>query len=176
MCYFVRGRTLGIHQGGATHFAACGTVCGGGVREGTMLFARLWPCFQSLPPLPASKLGPPGADSGVGGFVYILGPHGSLQWTLLWGWEFLLLPQPPQVFTARGLRLYFPALGPWVAQSVSFPSCFSRFIHTQMWDHSGCELLPHPLSLPATPFSVSPLPYSAACLHPSYQSEWMFLL
>ena len=33
--------------------------------------------FQPLPPLPTSKLGPSGADSRVGGFVYILGPCGS---------------------------------------------------------------------------------------------------
>ena len=39
--------------------------------------------FQSLPPLPTSKLGPTGADSQVGGLVYILGPCGSLQRTLL---------------------------------------------------------------------------------------------
>ena len=38
----------------------------------------------------------------VGGFVYILGPCGSLQWTLLWVWEFLPLPHPPQVFSVRG--------------------------------------------------------------------------
>ena len=48
------------------------------------------------------------------GFVHILGPCGSLQRTLLWGWEFPLLPpQPPEVFSLRSLRLYFPALEPW---------------------------------------------------------------
>ena len=91
----------------------CGILCGGGVREGTMPLAQHSPHFQSLPPLPTSKLGP-GADSWVGGFVYILGPCGSLQGTLLGGWEFLPLPQPPQVFSVRGLRLYFPTLEPWV--------------------------------------------------------------
>ena len=45
----------------------CGAVCGGGVREGTELLAQLWAGFQSLPPLPTSKLGPSGADSVVGG-------------------------------------------------------------------------------------------------------------
>ena len=60
----------------------CGAVYGGGVREGTMLLAQLSPRFQSLPPLPTSELGPSGADSQVGGFVYILGPYESLQ-TLL---------------------------------------------------------------------------------------------
>ena len=44
-------------------------VCGGGVREGTMLLAPLSDGFQSLPPLPTIKLGPSGADSRVGAFV-----------------------------------------------------------------------------------------------------------
>ena len=60
--------------------------------------------FQSLPLLPTSKIGPSDADSQVVGLVYILGPCGSLQQTLLWGWELLPLPQPPQDFTARGFE------------------------------------------------------------------------
>ena len=47
--------------------------------------------FQSLPLLSTSKLGPFGADSQVDGFVYVLEPCGSLQQTLLQGWEFLSL-------------------------------------------------------------------------------------
>ena len=74
-----------------------------------MALAPLSAIFQSLPLLPTIKLGPSGAESRVGGFVYILGPCSSLQRTLLWDWEFLLLlPQPPQVFSIIGLRLYFP--------------------------------------------------------------------
>ena len=57
----------------------CGAVCEGGVQEGTMLLAQLSAGFQSLPLLLTSKLGPSGVDSRVGGFVYILGPCGSLQ-------------------------------------------------------------------------------------------------
>ena len=68
-----------------------------------------WPMdsFQLLPLLPTSKLGPFHADSQIGGFVYVLGPCGSLQWTLLWGWEFLPLLQLPQVFTARSFEGFF---------------------------------------------------------------------
>ena len=61
----------------------CDTVCGGGVQEGTMPLAPLSAGFQSLLPLPTIKLGPSGADSQVGGFVYVLEPCGSLQRTLL---------------------------------------------------------------------------------------------
>ena len=42
-----------------------------------MPLAQVWAGFQSLPPPPTSKLGPSGADSSVGGFVYLLGPCGS---------------------------------------------------------------------------------------------------
>ena len=97
---------------------------------------------QSLPLLPTSKLGPSGVDSQVGGFVYILGRHEPLQWTLLWGWEFLPLLQPSKVFTVKGFEALFPALEPWVAWSVSLPSCSSWFICTQMQDHPVLQLLP----------------------------------
>ena len=41
-----------------------------------MALALLSAGFQSLPPLHTGKVGPSGADSWVGGFVYILGPCG----------------------------------------------------------------------------------------------------
>ena len=44
-----------------------------------------------------------------------------------------LLPQPSQLFPIHDLRLYFPALEPWVAQSVLLPSCTSWFICPRMW-------------------------------------------
>ena len=52
----------------------CDAKCGGGVQEGTMPLAQLSAGFQLLPSLLTSKLGPSGADSWVGRFVYILGP------------------------------------------------------------------------------------------------------
>ena len=61
----------------------CGAVCGGGVQKGTMPLAQLSAGFQSFLPLPTSKLVPSGADSPVGGFVYILGPCESRQQPLL---------------------------------------------------------------------------------------------
>ena len=59
----------------------CGAVCGGGAWEGTSLLAWLSASFQSLPLWPTSQLGPSGADSQVGGYMYVLGPCGSLQQT-----------------------------------------------------------------------------------------------
>ena len=85
-----------------------------------MPLAELLASFQSLPQLPISKLGPSGADSQVCGFLYILGPCGSLQWSLLWGWECPHLPQPPQVSVTRGFEAYFP-LEHGVVRSVSSP-------------------------------------------------------
>ena len=41
---------------------------------------------------------------------------------------------PYRCFQSEVLRLYFPALEPWVVRSILLPSCSSRFICTQMWD------------------------------------------
>ena len=85
-------------------------------------------CFTlcQIPVTPSAthnQLGPSGADSRVAGLVHALGPCGSLQRTFLWGWEFfLLLPQSPQVFSIRGLRLYFSTLEPWVAKLARSPA------------------------------------------------------
>ena len=128
----IRGRALGVPQGGTTLFAASCCCMWWRVQQGTVPLAQLlarfeslprypqanwalpvlipgwgnphcWvvvlsvgeglrgtnaacsalPHLQSLPPLSTSKLGPSGADSWVGGLVYILGPCGSLQRTLL---------------------------------------------------------------------------------------------
>ena len=77
-CYVVRGRVLGIFYGGATHIAALWCCMWGSRLRETDPRAQLSPGFQSLPPPPTSKLGPSDADSQVGGFVYVLGPCGSL--------------------------------------------------------------------------------------------------
>ena len=125
-----------------------------------MALALLSASFQSLPPLPTIKLGPSGADSWVGGLVHTLGPCGSLQHTLLRGWEFLPLPpQPPRVFSIRGLRLYFPELEPWVAWSALLPRHSSRFIYVGMW---GCRVCQPPP--PCGVCQVQPgLPHSTIC-------------
>ena len=60
------------------------------------------------------------------------------------------------------LRLSFPMLEPWVAWSVSLPSCSSWFICMQMWDHPLCWLLPTPVlqQLPCCESSPPQLPVS----------------
>ena len=89
----------------------CGTVCVGVFRAATVLLPGLSPHFQSLPLLPINKLGPSGADSQVGGWVYVLGPCGSPQWTLLWVWEFLLPTRLPQIFIAGGFEALVSCTG-----------------------------------------------------------------
>ena len=100
-------------------------------------------CRLSLPPLPTIKLGPSGADSLVGRLVYVLKrPCWSFQLTHLSGWEFLLLLQLPQIFTATGFEVFFPpCAGTLLVWSVSLPSCPSQFICMQMWDRPVCNLL-----------------------------------
>ena len=152
-CYVVRGGALGICQVGVIYLAPLWCCLWERVWEGTVLFALLSVGFQSLPPLLTSNLGPSGADSQVGGLVHILGPCGSLQQTLLWGWEFLpLSPRPPQIFTATGFETLFPRTGT-LGCAVSFPSCSFWVLHMNV----GTSPLLHQL-LPCPPWSSSPLP------------------
>ena len=82
-------------------------------REGAMAPAPLSAGFQSPPLLPTIKLGPSGAGSRVDGLVHALGPHGSLQQPLLWGWEFLLLlPQAPRCFHSEVWGFISPCWSP----------------------------------------------------------------
>ena len=112
-------------------------------REGAMAPAPLSAGFQSLLLLPTIKLGPSGADSRVAGLVHALDPSGSLQWTLLRGWKFLLLlHQPPQVFSIRGLMLYFPALEPAVVRSALLPAIPTGLSGVQMLGRRVCQPLP----------------------------------
>ena len=132
--------------------------------------------FHSLPLLPTVKLGPSGADSRVGGLVYILGPCGSLHQTLLWGWEFvLLLPQPPQVFSVSGWKLYFCSLELWVVWSVTGSTicCLS----SQLQSSPPRSTIRHLAGSASGRLAASPCRDAPdAHLHPSYWCGWMFLL
>ena len=145
-------------------------VWGGADKKEQFCLISSLPVSSHFPPLPTSKVGPFGAASWLGGFVHALGPCGSPQQTLLWGWEFLLLlPQPPRVFSIKGLRLYFPELELWVLWFILLPSCSSWFICTQMWDHPVHNLLPaqvHQLP-PCLESSLS------SCLSPPHLLVWV---
>ena len=118
-----------------------------------MLLAQLLAGFQSLPPLPTCKLGSFGADSWVGGFVSVLGPCGSVQWTLLWGWEFLPLLQPPQIFIVRGFEefFFFPYWDPgfWV--------CLTLQLFLPVYLHATVEP-PGPLATASPTLVFQPMP------------------
>ena len=61
---------------------------------------------------------------------------------------------PTGFFQSQVLRLYFPTLEPWVAWSVSLPSCSFQFICVQIWDLQVCQPLPGPVL--QLPISSSP--------------------
>ena len=110
-----------------------------------------------------SKLGPSGADSQVGGFVYILGLCRSFQQTLLWGLEFLLLQQPLQIFTARGFEALFPLAG-----SLSCVVCVAPQLFFLLYFHTN-------VGLPSLPATALPTQSSGCCfvmspLHPGCPS------
>ena len=141
-------------------------------REGAMALAPLSARFQSLPLLPTMKPGPSRADSQVHGPVHTLGPCGSLQWTLLWGWESLPLPpQPLRASPTRGPRPHslfrFSAVPPHLSmckcEATGSASCRTACSIRSTIRHLAAKLS-WVLSTPA------------ANLFPSYRSEWMILL
>ena len=139
-----------------------------------MLLAWLLVGFQSLSPLLTCKLGPSGAGSKMVGFVYVLGPQVSLQWTLLWGWEFLPLPQHLQGFFSQRVWGFIslcwnPGLCGWCCSSVvptSLSACKCGTAHS-----ASCHLTcPGPLSAALPWILFTPAGY----LCPSYHSGWRF--
>ena len=84
---------------------------------------------------------------------------------------------PHWFFQSEVLRLYFPMLEPWVARSVSLPSCSSKFIHTQMWDcwlHQlpPCPVHQSPCQEPSLP-SCPSLPFLAVWMNVSSLTPWL---
>ena len=109
-CYVVRGRALGICQGGAMPVAALWCfMWGSGLRGNNAAWSALHRLSVTSPAI--HKLGPSDADSRLGGFVYVLEPCGSLQQTLLWDWEFLLPPQHHKFFSVRGFEALLSCTG-----------------------------------------------------------------
>ena len=100
--------------------------------------------FQSLPPLATIKLGPSGADSRVGMFVYILGPTNS---PVRLGVSPAV--HPPQVSTARGFEALFPLTG-----TLGCAVCLAPPLFLPVYLHENVRLPVHLLS-PRSPRSSS---------------------
>ena len=103
-----------------------------------MLLAQLSAGFQSLLPLPTSELSPSGANSRVYGSVYVLGPCGSVQQTLL-------PPQPPQVFLVRGFEALYPGAG-----TLDCTVCLTPQLFLSVYLHMNVGPPSPPAALPAT--------------------------
>ena len=147
---------------------------------GAMVLAPLSAGFQSLPLLPTIKLGPSGADSRVGELVHALGSCGSLQWTLLWGWEFPVAASTPMgVFNQRSEAL-FPHTGlcsllwfPAVPSSLSVCECGAAASAHLTGSTSHC-LAASPLrpGCPSPP--LLPVWMNAYFLFPWCWTSWLF--
>ena len=127
-------------------------------------------------PATHKQIRPSGADSQVGGFVYIVGPHGSLQWTVLWGWEFLLLSQHPQIFTARGFEALVSR-----TETLDCAVCLASEVFLPAYPHTNMGQLGQPgppaTALPAQSITLlHVLSTLTARLYPSCLSGWMSLL
>ena len=144
------------------------------VREGAIALAPLSAGFQSVPLLPTSQLGPSGAVSQVGGFVYVLDPVGLSKELSCEAGSFPHCSlNPPQVFSVSGLRLYFPMLEPWVPWSVTWST--SCCLASQLQLCPPCSTMRHLAGSASCHLAESRL-CPAALLRPSCRSGWMFLL
>ena len=126
----------------------CGAVGGWPEREQCHLLGSP-PTFSHFPRYPEANWALLVADSHVGGFVSVLGPCGSLQWTLLWGWQFLLPQQPPQIFSVRGFEVLFLCTG-----TLCCVACLAPLLFLLVYPHTN-------VGLPAT---ISPTWSSSCCL------------
>ena len=173
-CYVVRGGALGVHQGGETRFVELWCCMWERGPRGKSAACSTLHWFSVISSATHNQIGPFWCWF-LGGWICVHSRTcGSLQRTLLWGWEFLLLlPQPPQVFSVRGFQALFPGTGTLGCASVSLPSCSSQFICTQMWDPQVRQPWPHwvrQLVLQPLPCSESSPP---SCLSPPLLPVWM---
>ena len=129
-----------------------------------MALAMLSARFQSLLLLSTSKLGSSGSDSQVGGFLYVLGPCGSLQRALSYeARSFSCHLNSHRCFQCEVLRLYFPVLEPWVARSLISQLFFLVYLHANM-------------ELPGLPDATSHTPNLDLFLHAPQNSSGFYLL
>ena len=133
--------------------------------------------FQSLPLplLPTIKLGPSGADSRVGGFVYALGPCESLQWTPMRLGVSPTTTTPTDFYSLRFwgfISLHWNPGFCGLSQSPGVPPGLYACKCGTTWATHCC--LAHPGPPAATSLCI--LSTLVACLHSSYWSGWMFLL
>ena len=88
-----------------------------------------------------------------------MGPMGSTNELYCEARSFSCCLNPHGFFQSEVLGFYFPTLEPWVARSVSLPSCSFWFIPMPIWDRPFCQLLPCQESSPPG-MSVSAPPTS----------------
>ena len=151
-----RGGALGIHQGGVTHVAALWCCMWRRGPRGNNITCSAFCQLLVTSATNHKQIGPfwfPGGCVCVHSRTLWVSPVNSL----------VRLPvfschcNPYRFFQSMVLRLYFPALEPWVAQSVSLPS------------HPLHQLPPHLPLFSSCCLAVSPLcPAAHPC--PSYWS------
>lgn len=100
-----------------------------------MALAPLSLGFWSPLSLPTSILGPSGAGSQLGGLVYVRRSCGSLQQLSCEGGSLSRDLNPHMSFQFRFL-VYFSALGPWVAWSVSLSHLVYQHMNVGPWSAS----------------------------------------
>ena len=168
-CYVVKGGALGIPHGGATQVSALWRCMWQGWSERELCrWLGSWLAFSNF--LCYKQIGAfwcwlPGE------WVCVhLGPWGSLQQTLLGGWEFLLPPQWPQVFTVRGFEAWFPHTGPLGCVVCLAPQLFLLVsLHTNV----GLPVCHSPPCRASSEPQLPSPPLLPVCLNISLLTPWL---
>ena len=86
------------------------------------------------------------------------------------GGSFSLRLNPHSILRSEVVRLYFLVLETWLVWSVSFPSCSSRFICTQVWD---CPLYQAPPCHKSSPHSCPSPPLLPVWMNVFSLTPWL---
>ena len=104
-----KGRGLRYSPGAGQPTLLCsGAVCWGGVWGEQCHLHSSGPSFSHFHCYPQANWAFLVLIPKWVGLCTFPGPHGPLQLTLLWDWQFFSLLQPPQVFSVTGFEALFP--------------------------------------------------------------------
>ena len=134
-----------------------------------MPLAQLSASFQSLPLLPTKNLDPSGADSQVGGFVYILGPCGSSKELSCESGSFSCCHNPYSFYSQRFWGFLFPHWNPGL-------QCLVPQLFLLVYLHANVGLPGPPAATWPTQSSIHHLvehPFCPGCPSPPLLPVWM---
>ena len=126
-----------------------------------MALAPVCAGFRLLSLLPIIKLGPSGADSQMGGLVYVLGPCGSLQQLSCEAGSFSCCFNPHRFLKPGVFEALFPG-----ARTLGCVGCLTPLLFHLVYLHTN-------VGLPGLPLPPCQESSPSGCLSPPLPPVWM---